>query len=516
MGDTDDPMQTDTVTIAEAGAETDANETKPPNTTVTTSEPTEPTASLTSDDKVSGDTATTTVEDQVEEESEAVAVAKAEVPQVAAEDTPVDAAAVTAPVANADDKAPEAETVVPPAVTAPTTTATSEATTLTTTNATTQHQHQPLPRQYRQIKTHLQTRNLQAQLQAAASRGHQANITPEQIQQQAQAMVQAAAQAQAVVAAAKSRGDGLVPMNAAQIQALSQIQAQAIVHARKTTGTPQQVQTQIQLQAQALVHAHTQAQIQAGIYKGDTSKMTTAQQQQQHDMVKKHQREKAAAATTAAAGGPTSEKLGATHKQQMEDLQATFRKQNAVTPPQQPLPALVTTSVTSMDTDNGDNPAPSATSPQFLAKLHATLSQFWTEQFHLVQQLPPASTEQDFKTHNDLPLARIKRIMKSDEDVRMISAEAPVLFAKACELFILELTLRSWSFSQHHKRRTLQKEDIKEAIQRTDVFDFWWMSFNERVVCFPRGALSWGVGLTVGKCYSAMYTSNWRLEDGFL
>lgn len=97
--------------------------------------------------------------------------------------------------------------------------------------------------------------------------------------------------------------------------------------------------------------------------------------------------------------------------------------------------------------------------------------------------------ENDFKQTNDLPLARIKRIMKSDEDVRMISAgrslfhvhirviitcticyfapfchqlhlvpygswcinsflyfltaEAPVLFAKACELFILELTIRS-------------------------------------------------------------------------
>jgi nuclear transcription factor Y, gamma len=115
---------------------------------------------------------------------------------------------------------------------------------------------------------------------------------------------------------------------------------------------------------------------------------------------------------------------------------------------------------------------PSVTSPQFIAKLNSTLQQFWSEQLQLVHQLPLASTEQDFKTHNDLPLARIKRIMKSDEDVRMISAEAPVLFAKACELFILELTLRSWSFSQHHKRRTLQKEDIKEAIQRTDIFDF--------------------------------------------
>jgi nuclear transcription factor Y, gamma len=310
-------------------------------------------------------------------------------------------------------------------------------------------------------------------------------------------------------------------MNAAQIQALSQIQAQAIVNARKTTGTPQQVQTQIQLQAQALVHAHTQAQIQAGIYKGDTSKMTTAQQQQQHELVKKQQREKAAAAasattnttntsTTGVAGATanattttTADKLGATHKQQMEELQATFRKQNAATlssnaaaaaatakakatipSSSTPHSALSSTSVLSTamtttttslsldDSSTGGEPIPSATSPQFIAKLNATLQQFWTEQFQLVQQLPVTSSEQDFKTHNDLPLARIKRIMKSDEDVRMISAEAPVLFAKACELFILELTLRSWSFSQHHKRRTLQKEDIKEAIQRTDIFDF--------------------------------------------
>ncbi|CAM9797493.1 unnamed protein product [Sphacelaria rigidula] len=69
------------------------------------------------------------------------------------------------------------------------------------------------------------------------------------------------------------------------------------------------------------------------------------------------------------------------------------------------------------------------------------LNKFWGEQMQEMQELQ-IGTEQDFKNHNDLPLARIKRIMKSDEDVRMISAEAPVLFAKACEMFILELTLR--------------------------------------------------------------------------
>lgn len=51
-----------------------------------------------------------------------------------------------------------------------------------------------------------------------------------------------------------------------------------------------------------------------------------------------------------------------------------------------------------------------------------------------------------------LPLARIKKIMKLDEDVKMISAEAPLLFAKATEIFIHELTLRAWL---HTEVRTL-------------------------------------------------------------
>ena len=48
----------------------------------------------------------------------------------------------------------------------------------------------------------------------------------------------------------------------------------------------------------------------------------------------------------------------------------------------------------------------------------------------------------DFKEHQ-LPLARIKKIMKTDEDVKMISSETPDLFAKACELFLIEITHRA-------------------------------------------------------------------------
>ena len=74
---------------------------------------------------------------------------------------------------------------------------------------------------------------------------------------------------------------------------------------------------------------------------------------------------------------------------------------------------------------------------------------------------------------HSLPLARIKKIMKrSGEDVKMISGEAPIVFSKACELFIEELTLRSWMVTLQGKRRTLHKEDVAAAVMATDIFDF--------------------------------------------
>ena len=81
-----------------------------------------------------------------------------------------------------------------------------------------------------------------------------------------------------------------------------------------------------------------------------------------------------------------------------------------------------------------------------------------------------------------LPLARIKKIMKrsaGDSSVvdggggaRMISGEAPVVFSKACELFIAELTSRAWAATLEGKRRTVHKEDVAAAVQNTDLFDF--------------------------------------------
>uniref|UniRef100_A0ACD5Z0F5 Uncharacterized protein n=1 Tax=Avena sativa TaxID=4498 RepID=A0ACD5Z0F5_AVESA len=80
-----------------------------------------------------------------------------------------------------------------------------------------------------------------------------------------------------------------------------------------------------------------------------------------------------------------------------------------------------------------------------------------------------------------LPLARIKKIMKRSAGdgsggdgagARMISGEAPVVFSRACELFVAELTRAAWAATLQGKRRTVHREDVAQAVGDTDLFDF--------------------------------------------
>ncbi|KAH7321876.1 histone-fold-containing protein [Rhexocercosporidium sp. MPI-PUGE-AT-0058] len=94
------------------------------------------------------------------------------------------------------------------------------------------------------------------------------------------------------------------------------------------------------------------------------------------------------------------------------------------------------------------------------------LTTYWQ---HVINHLE--SETHDYKLHQ-LPLARIKKVMKADPDVKMISAEAPILFAKGCDIFITELTMRAWIHAEENKRRTLQRSDIASALAKSDMFDF--------------------------------------------
>ncbi|XP_054728641.1 nuclear transcription factor Y subunit gamma [Anastrepha obliqua] len=96
-----------------------------------------------------------------------------------------------------------------------------------------------------------------------------------------------------------------------------------------------------------------------------------------------------------------------------------------------------------------------------------TIDNFWQNIMADVREINQVDAK-----HQALPLARIKKIMKLDENAKMIAAEAPLLFAKACEYFIQELTMRAWIHTEESKRRTLQRSDIAQAIANYDQFDF--------------------------------------------
>lgn len=95
------------------------------------------------------------------------------------------------------------------------------------------------------------------------------------------------------------------------------------------------------------------------------------------------------------------------------------------------------------------------------------MSDFWAKELKTVKDV-------DFKKLKayDLPLARIKKIMKADEDVKMISADAPVLLAKACELFVLDITARAYLCASDENRQTVTKADVSRAIRDGEMFDF--------------------------------------------
>lgn len=58
------------------------------------------------------------------------------------------------------------------------------------------------------------------------------------------------------------------------------------------------------------------------------------------------------------------------------------------------------------------------------------------------------------------PLARIKKIMKADKEVNLVSAEAVNLVSLATELFVDILVKRASEISQNEKRRTILYRDF--------------------------------------------------------
>lgn len=74
--------------------------------------------------------------------------------------------------------------------------------------------------------------------------------------------------------------------------------------------------------------------------------------------------------------------------------------------------------------------------------------------------------------HHKFPLAKIKKIMKLEPDVHMVTGEAPIVLSKACEMLISDLTMRSWLHTVESSRQKILRSDISVAVSRSNNFGF--------------------------------------------
>jgi len=85
----------------------------------------------------------------------------------------------------------------------------------------------------------------------------------------------------------------------------------------------------------------------------------------------------------------------------------------------------------------------------------------------------PADVEET-EAYNGLnfPIARIKKIMKADPDVNIISSDALFYVTKATEQFVGLLAGAAYQHTAGSARKTVQGRDVQACIERTDCLAF--------------------------------------------
>ena len=70
------------------------------------------------------------------------------------------------------------------------------------------------------------------------------------------------------------------------------------------------------------------------------------------------------------------------------------------------------------------------------------------------------------------PLGTVKRIIKMDPDVNLISQETVFLITKALEMFVQNLSIEAYSYTAGAKKKTMSKQDVEKAIDAVDALAF--------------------------------------------
>ncbi|KAF9436962.1 hypothetical protein BGZ76_002413 [Entomortierella beljakovae] len=76
------------------------------------------------------------------------------------------------------------------------------------------------------------------------------------------------------------------------------------------------------------------------------------------------------------------------------------------------------------------------------------------------------------KGTTQLPAARVKRIIKEDKEVQMVSNDAVFLISMATELFLEGFTSKAFNLAKMEKRKTVSYKDLAMAVTQHDSLEF--------------------------------------------
>ncbi|XP_054720095.1 DNA polymerase epsilon subunit 4-like, partial [Uloborus diversus] len=89
-----------------------------------------------------------------------------------------------------------------------------------------------------------------------------------------------------------------------------------------------------------------------------------------------------------------------------------------------------------------------------------------------LEQNSPKKVVEESEKILQLPLTRIKKLMKLDPDVHVASNDAAFLIAKATEMFVSMLGQEAYKFTKQNKKKTIQKKDINDCISACEPLAF--------------------------------------------
>jgi nuclear transcription factor Y gamma len=94
-----------------------------------------------------------------------------------------------------------------------------------------------------------------------------------------------------------------------------------------------------------------------------------------------------------------------------------------------------------------------------------TIDEFWRKKQDEIEAI------EDF-SKRVIPMTCLKKVLCAEKGKMMMTFDTPSFVTKACEIFVQELSLRSWMCANSHHRDIILDSDIAEAIASMESYDF--------------------------------------------